>query len=72
MRCVNLHCPGSEAHIGQPEAEASNDSLGPPNLPFADFCNKIGTFETSTDVRTTAALGGNADISQRLSDNRDL
>jgi hypothetical protein len=41
MRCVNLHCPGSEAHIGQPEAEASNDSLGPPNLPFADFCNKI-------------------------------
>jgi hypothetical protein len=25
-----------------------------------------GTFETSTDVRSTAAFGGNADISQRL------
>ena len=25
-----------------------------------------GTFETSTDVRYTAAFGGNADISQRL------
>jgi len=31
-----------------------------------------GTFETSTDVRYTAAFGGKADISQRLSNNRDL
>ena len=32
----------------------------------------VGTFETSTDVRSAAAFGGNADISQRLPDNRDL
>ena len=38
---------------------------------IADFCNKIGTFETSTDVRYVAAFGGNADISQRLLDHRD-
>jgi hypothetical protein len=25
---------------------------------IADFCNKIGTFATSTDVRYTAAFGG--------------
>jgi hypothetical protein len=31
-----------------------------------------GTCETSTDVRYMAAFGGKADISQRLSDNRDL
>jgi hypothetical protein len=31
-----------------------------------------GTFETSTDVRYMAAFGDNADISQRLPDNRDL
>jgi hypothetical protein len=31
-----------------------------------------GTFETSTDVRYMAAFWGNADISQRLPDNRDL
>jgi hypothetical protein len=30
------------------------------------------TFETSTDVRNTAAFGGIADISQRLLNNRDL
>jgi hypothetical protein len=30
----------------------------------------VGTFKTSTDVRYTAAFGGNADISQRLPDNR--
>jgi hypothetical protein len=32
----------------------------------------IGTFETSTEVRSAAAFGGNPDISQRLPDNRDL
>jgi hypothetical protein len=32
----------------------------------------IGTFETSTDVSYSAAFGGNADISQRLLNNRDL
>jgi len=32
----------------------------------------FGTFETSTDVRYTTAFGGNADISQRLLNNRDL
>jgi hypothetical protein len=32
----------------------------------------LGTFATSTDVRYTAAFGGNADISQRLPNNRDL
>ena len=32
----------------------------------------IGTFETSTDVRYLAAFGGEADISQRLPNNRDL
>jgi len=36
------------------------------------FCNTIGTFQTSTDVRYTAAFGGKADISQRLPNNRDL
>jgi hypothetical protein len=30
----------------------------------------VGTFEMSTDVRYTAAFGGNADMSQRLPDNR--
>ena len=34
--------------------------------------SEIGTFETSTDVRYMAAFGDNADISQRLPDNRDL
>ena len=29
-------------------------------------------FETSTDVRYLAAFGGEADISQRLPNNRDL
>jgi hypothetical protein len=29
---------------------------------IADFCNKIGTFETSADVRYTAAFEGNPDI----------
>jgi len=32
----------------------------------------VGTCETSTDVRSTAAFGGKADMSQRLPDNRDL
>jgi hypothetical protein len=34
------------------------------NSTFApgDFCNKIGTFETSTDVCYAAAFGGTADI----------
>jgi len=32
----------------------------------------FGTFETSTDVSYSAAFGGNADISQRLLNNRDL
>jgi hypothetical protein len=32
----------------------------------------FGTFETSADVRYMAAFWGNADISQRLPDNRDL
>jgi hypothetical protein len=31
-----------------------------------------GTYETSTDVRYTAAFAGKADISQRLPDDRDL
>jgi hypothetical protein len=31
-----------------------------------------GTFETPTDVRYMAAFWGNADISQRLPDHRDL
>jgi hypothetical protein len=31
-----------------------------------------GTFETYTDVRYTTAFGANADIGQRLPDNRDL
>jgi hypothetical protein len=31
-----------------------------------------GTFETYTDVRYTTAFGANADISQRLPNNRDL
>jgi hypothetical protein len=32
----------------------------------------FGTFETSADVRYTAAFGGKADISQRLPDDRDF
>jgi hypothetical protein len=32
----------------------------------------LGTFETSADVRYTTAFGANADIGQRLPDNRDL
>jgi len=34
----------------------------PPRPVIADFCNKIGTFETSGDVRFSAAVGGEADI----------
>jgi hypothetical protein len=37
-----------------------------------DGMSAYGTFETSTDVRHMAAFWGNADISQRLPDNRDL
>jgi hypothetical protein len=37
-----------------------------------DFYNNIGTCETSTDVRSAAAFGGNADISLRFADKRDL
>jgi hypothetical protein len=34
---------------------------------FVSCCSGgFGTFETSTDVRYTAAFGDNADISQRL------
>jgi hypothetical protein len=37
-----------------------------------DGMSAYGTFETSTDVSYSAAFGGNADISQRLLNNRDL
>jgi len=37
-----------------------------------DFCNKIGTKRTFRDVRYPVAIGGKADIGQRLSNNRDL
>ena len=37
-----------------------------------DGMSAYGTFETSTDVRYMAAFWGNADISQRLPNNRDL
>jgi hypothetical protein len=32
----------------------------------------VGTFETAADVRYTTASRANADIVQRLPDNRDL
>jgi hypothetical protein len=37
---------------------------------IADFCNKIGTFQTSTDVRYTAAFAGNPDIEQTSPNDR--
>jgi hypothetical protein len=33
--------------------------------PQKDFCNNIGTFETSRDVRSVVAIGGKADIAKR-------
>jgi hypothetical protein len=35
-----------------------------------DFYNTIGTFETSTDVRSGGRFQGNADIGWRWSDDR--
>jgi len=35
-----------------------------PTAPIADFCNKIGTFETSNDVRFSVVIRGKPDIGQ--------
>jgi hypothetical protein len=43
----------------------STKSLQLLSLLIADFCNKIGTFETSGNVRFSAAVGRRADIPQK-------
>jgi hypothetical protein len=42
--------------------DSSKKSLWPLSLLIADFCNKIGTSQTSANVRCSLAIGGKADI----------
>ena len=49
----------SDAAAEKPKDQLSRDFLG---CSIFDFCNKIGTFETSRDVRSLVAVGGKPDI----------
>jgi hypothetical protein len=53
----------SDAAAEKPKDQLSRDFLG---CSIFDFCNKIGTFRTSRDVRLESGMRTKADVRQRL------
>jgi hypothetical protein len=67
MRCVSVASVSkverkSPAQSRGWKATAAKNGISVPRRLYADFCNKIGTKRTSSDVRSMVANGRKADM----------